>query len=157
MAPRPPLSRRALHALAPLALIAAAGLLVAGFGASNAADGLQLSIAQLEQLRTVKAEVYEPFLKRNVVFQGVELQGLMDIASLPEGTEQVDSVAYHEYAVTLPASILKHSGVILATRADGELIPLDKGGPTRIVFTDDHPDTKNESLWIWSTKTLTLK
>lgn len=130
---------------------------LAGFGATNAADGLQLSIAQLEQMRTVKATVYEPFLKRNVEFQGVELQDLLDLAELPVGTKKIDSVAYNEYAVTLPTSILDHSGVILATRADGQLIPLDKGGPTRIVFTDDHPDTENQSLWIWSTKTLTVK
>lgn len=85
------------------------------------------------------------------------LQDLLDVAGAPRDFTAIDSAAYNEYAVTLPATILRHAGVVLATRADGETIPLDKGGPTRIVFTDSHPDAKNESLWIWSTKVLALR
>ena len=130
---------------------------ITGGSATNAGKELRLSLAQLESMRTVTATVYEPFLKRNVTFQGVPLQDLLDIAGAPGDFTEIDSAAYNEYAVTLPATILRHAGVLLATRADGETIPLDKGGPTRVVFTDTHPDTKNESLWIWSTKVLALR
>ena len=132
-------------------------LTITGGSATNAGKELRLSLAQLESMRTVTATVYEPFLKRNVTFAGVPLQDLLDIAGVPGGFSKIDSAAYNEYAVTLPATILRHAGVLLATRADGETIPLDKGGPTRVVFTDTHPDTKNESLWIWSTKVLALR
>ncbi len=132
-------------------------LTITGGSATNAGKELRLSLAQLDAMRTVTATVYEPFLKRNVTFRGVPLQDLLDVAGAPRGFTEIDSAAYNEYAVTLPATILRHAGVLLATRADGEKIPLDKGGPTRVVFTDNHPDTTNESLWIWSTKVLALR
>lgn len=141
----------------PVPAPADVALTITGGTAKDTGGTLALSIAQLESMRTVEATVYEPFLKRNVTFRGVPLQDLLDLAGVPDGFSKIDSVAYNEYAVTLPATILRHQGVVLATRADGKLIPLDKGGPSRIVFTDDHPDTKNESLWIWSTKTMALR
>lgn len=132
-------------------------LTLTGVGTTNADGELRLSITQLESMRTVEATLYEPFLKRDVTFRGVLLDDLLAIAAPPEGWKAIDSVAYNEYAVTLPSSITRHQGVLLATRADGELIPIDKGGPSRIVFTEDHPDVKNESLWIWSTRSMAFR
>jgi hypothetical protein len=132
-------------------------LTLTGVGTTNADGELRLSIAQLESMRTVEATLYEPFLKRDVTFRGVLLEDLLAIAAPPEGWEAIDSVAYNEYAVTLPSSITRHQGALLATRADGQLIPIDKGGPSRIVFTEDHPDVKNESLWIWSTRSMAFR
>ena len=66
------------------------------------------------------------------------------------------TLALDEYAVDLPMSITDVEGAILATRADGALITLDQGGPTRVVRTDSHPQARDESLWIWSLKSLSV-
>lgn len=114
-----------------------------------------LSIDQLESMTTVSATVHEPFLDRDVVFQGVPVDALLDVLDVGADVTSLHAVALNEYAVDLPVSIADHPGAILATRADGALIPVDQGGPTRIVFTDDHPDAADQSLWIWSLSSLT--
>ncbi|RYV52920.1 molybdopterin-dependent oxidoreductase [Pengzhenrongella frigida] len=122
------------------------------------ADGtlVQLSIPQLEALHTVSAELYEPFLDTRVTFQGVPLRDLFAFLEIPASATQLHTVALNEYEVYLPVSIADDPEAILATRADGELIPLDEGGPTRVVLTDDHPQAHDESLWIWSLKILSI-
>lgn len=122
------------------------------------ADGttVQLSIAQIESLRTVSATLYEPFVKREIAFQGVPLRDFFAFLGIPKSVTTLHSVALNEYAVDLPMSIADADGAILATRADGKLIPVDQGGPTRVVLTDDHPQAKDEALWVWSLKTLSI-
>ena len=128
-------------------------LVVLGAGRANAAGELRLSLADLERLPMVEAVVFEPFIKRDVVFQGVRLEDLLAFADLPDSAA-IHAVALNDYAVDLPVEVLRREGTLLATRADGRPITLEDGGPTRIVFTDDHPDTGNESLWIWSLASL---
>jgi len=122
------------------------------------ADGrsVQLSIAQLEDLKTVSATLYEPFLDKRVTFQGVPLRDLFDFLQIPASVTTLHTVALNEYAVDLPVSVANSPEAILATRAGGELIPVDQGGPTRVVFTDGHPQAGDESLWVWSLKTVSI-
>ncbi len=122
------------------------------------ADGtsVQLSIAQLEALRTVAATVHEPFIDRVIVFEGVPLSDMFRFLGIPKTVPKLHTLALNEYAVDLPMSITDVEGAILATRADGALLPLDEGGPTRVVLTDDHPQAQDQSLWIWSLKTLSV-
>ncbi|MGV8965886.1 MAG: hypothetical protein ACOH2F_06365 [Cellulomonas sp.] len=122
------------------------------------ADGtsVQLSIAQLEALRTVSARVHEPFVNRDIVFEGVPLSDLFTFLRIPQSVQKLHTLALNEYAVDLPMSITDVEGAFLATRADGALIPLDEGGPTRVVLTNDHPQAQDESLWIWSLKSLSV-
>jgi hypothetical protein len=122
------------------------------------ADGttVQLSIAQIESLRTVSATLHEPFVDQDITFEGVPLRDFFDFIGIPKSVTTLHTVALNEYAVDLPTSIADVEGAILATRADGKLIPVDQGGPTRVVLTDDHPQAKDESLWIWSLQTLSV-
>lgn len=113
-----------------------------------------LSLDQLEQMRTVSADVAEPFLGRTVTFQGVPLGVVLEVAGVPEDVTVLHAVALNEYAVDIPVTVADHPGAILATLADGAPIPVDEGGPTRIVLTADHPDVADEALWIWSLATL---
>ncbi|WP_336921079.1 molybdopterin-dependent oxidoreductase [Aquipuribacter sp. SD81] len=123
-------------------------------GATNTDGELRLSLAQLESMPTVEATVHEPFLDEDVVFRGVPLEDVLALVDLPDDVDTVHTVAYNEYAVDLPLSVADTPGAILATRADGEEIALEDGGPTRVVFTDEHPAAGDEALWIWSLATV---
>lgn len=120
------------------------------------ADGtsVDLSREHLDAMRTVSAELYEPFVRERVTFTGVPLSDLFAMLGDldPEGT--VHAVALNEYSVEIPVSVTREDGAFLATLEDGEPIAVEDGGPTRVVFTDDHPDTANETLWIWSLASL---
>ncbi|GIG28366.1 molybdopterin-dependent oxidoreductase [Cellulomonas marina] len=113
-----------------------------------------LSMADLEAMPTVEAEVYEPFLEERVTFRGVALAELLRVVGVPQDATVLHSLALNDYAVDVPLTVADHPGAVLATRADGEPIPLEEGGPTRLVLTDDHPDTRDQSLWIWSIASL---
>lgn len=135
-------------------------LVVRGGAVTNASeDGrneLRLTMADLGAMRTVEAEVYEPFLKRRVTFRGVPFEDVLAFAGVPASAKTLSTVALNEYAVDIPASVVRTPGVIIATSMDGAAIPVDDAGPIRIVFTDDHPDAKNESYWNWSLASVTV-
>jgi hypothetical protein len=67
-------------------------------------------------------------------------------------------VALDDYAVDLSLADVRAGGIILATRAgDGSAIPIDKGGPTRIVFMDGVKAGANADQWVWSVKTIDVQ
>lgn len=116
----------------------------------DGADPVPLSMDELAQMHTVVADVPEPFLDRTVRFQGVPLGDLLAVTGMPEDVTVLHAVALNEYAVDIPVDVADHPGAILATLADGAPIPVDEGGPTRLVLTPEHPDAADEALWIWS-------
>lgn len=120
----------------------------------DGADPVRLTLDQIEAMRTVSVEIHEPFLDRTVEFEGVALGELLELTGMPDEVTVLHTVALNEYAVDIPVPAATDPAAILATRADGERIPVDAGGPTRVVLTDDHPDVRDESLWIWSIATV---
>ena len=46
------------------------------------------------------------------------------------------------------------SDLLLATKADGEDMPIDRSGPMRIVFPDSSSLGRNPDLWIWSVSSM---
>jgi hypothetical protein len=72
-------------------------------------------------MRRVRLETAEPFLKRRATVEGVLLSDLDD------------------YKVQFKVPDVRSSQVLLATRADGKRMPVDRSGPIRIVFPDAPP------------------
>ncbi|HEV3494874.1 MAG TPA: hypothetical protein VHA34_00845 [Actinomycetes bacterium] len=52
-------------------------------GAANKGGKLELDLASIEQMRRVRLEAAEPFLKRRVMFEGVLLSDLLAVAGAP--------------------------------------------------------------------------
>jgi len=121
-----------------------------GGGASNSDDGLLLSLKDIERLGTQEVTVYEPFVAKEVTFTAVPWESVLALAELPEDVVTLHTVAYNEYEVDVPVDVGDTPGAWLATRQDGEPIAVADGGPTRVVFSEDHPGADDESLWIWS-------
>ena len=49
-------------------------------------------------------------------------------------------------------------GIMLATAAgDGSEIPIESGGPIRIIFMDGVKAGANADQWIWSTKIIDVR
>jgi hypothetical protein len=60
---------------------------------------LDLDLASLEQMRRVRLEAAEPFLKRRVMFEGVLLADLLAVAGVPESATKVSLTALDDYKV----------------------------------------------------------
>jgi hypothetical protein len=119
-------------------------------GARNNGKTLELDLASIEQMRRVRLEAAEPFLKRRVMFEGVLLADLLAVAGVPESANTISLTALDDYKVDFKVADVRSSQMLLATKADGKHMPVDRSGPIRIVFPDSSSLGRNPDLWIWS-------
>jgi len=124
--------------------------LTGDIGTANKGSKLVLDLASLEQMRRVRVEAAEPFLKRRVMFEGVLLSDLLAVAGVPSSASKVSMTALDDYKVDFKLDDVRSSQMLLATKADGKHMPVDRAGPIRIVFPDSSSLGRNPDLWIWS-------
>jgi hypothetical protein len=123
-------------------------------GERNNGKRLDLDLASLEKMRQVRLEAAEPFLKRRVMFEGVLLADLLAVAGVPESATKVSLTALDDYKVDFTVADVRSSQMLLATKADGKHMPVDRSGPIRIVFPDSSSLGRNPDLWIWSVSSM---
>jgi DMSO/TMAO reductase YedYZ molybdopterin-dependent catalytic subunit len=116
------------------------------------AEPVLADFATLDHLATKTYKIVEPFEKKIIAFTGVELWTVLAGAGVPTTATEVLLTALDDYEVHLSVADIRKGGVILSTRADGEVIPLDHGGPMRLVFLDGVEAGSNPDQWIWSIK-----
>jgi hypothetical protein len=124
--------------------------LTGDIGTANKGSKLELDLASLETMRRVRVEAAEPFLKRRVMFEGVLLSDLLAVAGVPSSASKISMTALDDYKVDFKLDDVRSSQMLLATRADGKYMPVDRSGPIRIVFPDSSSLGRNPDLWIWS-------
>jgi hypothetical protein len=120
----------------------------------NKGKTLALDLASLEQMRQVRLDAAEPFLKRRVMFEGVLLSDLLAVAGVPESASKVSLTALDDNKVDFKVADVRSSQMLLATKADGKHMPVDRSGPIRIVSPDSSSLGRNPDLWIWSVTTM---
>jgi hypothetical protein len=124
--------------------------LTGDIGTANKGSKLELDLASLEKMRRVRVEAAEPFLKRRVMFEGVLLSDLLAVAGVPSSASKISLTALDDYKVDFKLDDVRSSQMLLATKADGKHMPVDRSGPIRIVFPDSSSLGRNPDLWIWS-------
>jgi hypothetical protein len=108
-------------------------------GTANKSRTLQLDLDSLERMRQVGLEAAEPFLKRRVLFEGVLLSDVLAVAGVPDSASMVSLTALDDYKVDFKVADVRSSQMLLATKADGKHMPVDRSGPIRIVFPSSSP------------------
>jgi len=126
--------------------------------AANQGRVVAFDRAGLDQLSLLQVQVFEPWVKQDVAFRGVWLQDLLEVAGAAAGVTTLHITALDDYTVDLAAADVRAGGILLATSAgDGSELPVDKGGPTRIIFLNGVKSGANAEQWIWSVKTIDLR
>ena len=120
------------------------------------ASSVAFDLTSLERLGLVRATIYEPFEKKQLNFSGVELADVLTMAHVPT-TAGVHLTALDDYQADLTAADIAAGGLMLATRLDGQPIPVASGGPTRLVFTEGTKAGLEERQWIWSVNRIEVK
>lgn len=115
----------------------------------RAGEGLTLSLDDLRGYELVEETVFEPFVKQEITFVGVPMAALFDAAGI-EPTDEVITVALNEYVYTNLASEFTGTDAFVAFEQDGGAIPMDRGGPLRIIVPNDRPLTGSLEVWNWS-------
>jgi hypothetical protein len=123
-------------------------------GTANKGKKLELDLASLEKMRQVRVEAAEPFLKRRVTFEGVLLSDLLAVAGVPDSASKVSLTALDDYKVDFKVADVRSSQMLLATKADGKHMTVERSGPIRIVFPDSSSLGHNPDLWIWSVSSM---
>jgi hypothetical protein len=119
---------------------------------------LVLDHSTVEKFGVEQVRLYEPWTKENLDFRGVWLDDLLAVAGAKPDATKVHIVALDDYAVDLNVADIRTGGIMLATRAgDGSMLPIDKGGPIRVVFADGVPAGQNPDQWIWSLKSIDVQ
>jgi hypothetical protein len=125
---------------------------------ANSEGALVFDQRALEQLGVRQVHLYEPWTKENLDFRGVWLQDLVAVAGVPADATGLHIVALDSYSVDLSMADIRAGGIMVATRqGDGTVIPIDEGGPTRIVFMDGVTAGANPDQWVWSIKTIDVR
>jgi hypothetical protein len=124
----------------------------------NAAKKLALDPALLDRLGVVRIETYDPWAKKRASFQGIWLADLLKVAGATPTASTVHTTALDDYVIDFTMAEVRAGGMFVATKnGDGSEIPVDKGGPARIVFLDDVAAGENPDRWIWSLSTIEVR
>lgn len=137
----------------------AAVLTVTGLvGATNAGAALRFDAAGLDRLGLLKVEVFEPWVKKDLSYQGTWLTDLLGVARPGPTASSVHITALDDYQVDLTMADIAAGGIFLATkRGDGTPIPVEEGGPTRIIFVGGVASGASRDRWIWSLTTIDIR
>jgi hypothetical protein len=126
--------------------------------ASNRAGALVFDRSTVERLGVHQVRLYEPWNKEDEDFRGVWLQDRIAVAGVKPEAVKLHIVALDDFTVDLTLADIRAGGIMLATRAgDGSMLPIDKGGPTRIVFLNGVKAGANADQWIWSIKAIDVQ
>jgi hypothetical protein len=114
---------------------------------------VDFTMGQLEKLATEKLTFVEPFVKKQQSFTGVPLKTLLDAAGIGIG-DKVNTIALNQYEFADTVANLEDNKAVLAVSRDGAAIPMDQGGPIRLVFPSDTKYFSYLDAWNWSLRTI---
>ncbi len=99
--------------------------------------------------------IVEPFVKVEQTFKVVKLEKLLkDLGFKP--TDKLSTVALNDYAFADTVENFTKNNAYIAVSRDGGPIPMDQGGPIRIVFASDSGYFTNLDAWNWSIRTIEI-
>ena len=117
----------------------------------------EFTMDQLTALGTKDLTIYEPFVKRNIAFTGVPMAAIFDTVGI-SGDVRVNTTALNDYSYDKStAAEFTGSDGLIAVAQEGKPVPVDQGGPIRIIFPDGTKLSKNLDAWNWSLSEMSVK
>ena len=114
------------------------------------AGTLTYTLSQFESLGTLQTvTIFEPFTKKTQTFKAIALKDVLTAAGITD-SQYIDTLALNNYKYDDLAGNLTASDALIATELDGQPIPIDQGGPIRLIFKDGTPMSTNLDAWNWS-------
>lgn len=115
-------------------------------GNTNNGEKADFDMPMIEALGTVSFTTKTPWYKDPVTFTGVPMNKLMEAVG-SKGTS-VTVTALNDYATDIPIEDFKTHPVILATKRDGNYMPVRDKGPLFIVYNyDSKPELQHQRFY----------
>lgn len=128
-------------------------------GITNQGASAAWDMAMLEALPQSSFKTSTPWYNEPVAFSGPLLRDVL-AAMKANGTE-IRATALNDYRITIPFSDTQQFDMILATRMNGELMPVRSKGPLFIVYPfDSQPELRRATYYersIWQLKALAIE
>jgi hypothetical protein len=119
----------------------------------SGAKSVDYTMGQLKDMADQSVTIVEPFVKKRQSFSGIAIQALLESAGV-QPKDKVDTVALNEYEFADTAANFEAAGAIIAVSRDNQPIPMDEGGPIRLVFDTNSKYFSYLDAWNWSLRTL---
>jgi hypothetical protein len=113
------------------------------------------TMGELIDQATLNVTILEPFVQRTETFQAIPLSDLFEQNGL-KPDDQVTTIALNDYRYTDSVQAFTSSEGMLAVGRDGAPIPMDEGGPIRIIFPEGTPYFTFLDAWNWSLRSLEI-
>lgn len=114
-------------------------------------------LATLELLEQHDLSIREPFVDEDHTYTGPLWADVLRASGVDlAAAETAEMVALDDFVADIPATPTALDGLLLAHLEDGEPIPIETGGPIRLVFPPDNPAGDNANNWIWSVRRATV-
>lgn len=128
-------------------------------GNTNNGDKAEFDMPMLEALGVISFTTKTPWYKDPVTFSGVPMSKLMEAVGA-KGTS-VTVTALNDYATDVPVEDFKTHPVILATKRDGNYMPVRDKGPLFIVYNyDSNPELQHQRFYsrsVWQVARMVVK
>jgi len=114
---------------------------------------VDLTMGQLDALAVREVTFVEPFVKVEQTFRVVPLADVLELAGIvPRDT--VDTIALNDYRYRDGVRDLLAADALLAVARDGGPIPMNAGGPIRLVFDVESSYHGFLDAWNWSLRSI---
>lgn len=141
-----------LASFVPMAQAAGPILTVSGPSAARK----DFDLAALDALPQLEVRTTNPWVKAPVTYRGPLLRTVLEAASAKG--QQVKATALNDYRIQLPVDDAMKYDVILATRANGQVLSVRDKGPIFVVYPfDARPELKHSAYYersIWQVRSL---
>ena len=115
-------------------------------GNTNNGEKAEFDMPMIEALGTISFTTKTPWYKDPVTFTGVPMDKLMEAVGA-KGTS-LTVTALNDYATDIPIEDFKTHPVILATKRDGNYMPVRDKGPLFIVYNyDSKPELQHQRFY----------
>jgi len=114
---------------------------------------VDLTMRELEELADRDVTFIEPFVQVEQTFRVVPLADVLALAGFVPG-DAVDTIALNDYRFRDDVGALLDAQALLAVGRDGEAIPMDAGGPIRLVFDVGSAYHGFLDAWNWSLRSI---
>jgi hypothetical protein len=120
---------------------------------ATGSDTVDWTYAELQERASVEYTMTEPFVLRTETFAGVPLALLAEEAGIAADAT-VTTIALNGYSYADSLSAFVESDALIAVFRDGAPIPMDEGGPIRIVFPEGSAYYEFLDAWNWSLRSI---
>lgn len=115
-------------------------------------------LATLELLEQHDLSIHEPFVEEDHTYTGPLWADVLRASGVDlSAAETAEMVALDDFVADIPVTPAALDDLLLARLEDGAPIPIEDGGPIRLVFPPGNPAGDNANNWIWSVRRATVE